>query len=455
MSVTLNTLYDEQGVHSVDYDNLNRVIIPFIAKTLNKHLNDDDLQYIINRLSHVKITKTSLPAVLKSIIENIKHPNYVGIKDSSNNIKEYLNSQIGTTDEDNTINPYQFSTSSHEFKGSISLEVALFLKMGVSSLFNMSKKINPKSKEYYSYIMLDTDNVVPELSTDNRFVWRLNDGSPVYNTGTINLPHKLYSITKMRIGRITLANIHYAEYNTIRYSASRRFATTLHNFSAQSIIPQNGNKFHFLHQYKHDVENRGNTMTITPFFSNRGWFRFNKPHRNTDIIEMSIADIFTPETPLNIPKTYATVTGVQDIPGSRAEYLEFGTSRPLTFSGVNHSMLELRYGRGITPTTQADPRNAATTFDAVTISGFTTDDPVGDAAVIDAYNSTHVLTRVFGDNDLYDALGVGYGVFNEPVNTSSVTLSTPANITVTWQLLPRLTTVVELISELPPGEKLI
>jgi len=463
---------------------LNNVVKISIAKKLNKKLTPTELDFIDQYIEKNNITSANLSIWLPKIMSALKYQQQKSNQIKQRNclpfdtqsdqfidregLKEYQKTQIGTTEEDNVLNPFKFNTRSNHQNNTLTtqdsddlkisaLEVKLFLQLGVDALFNLSRDLNPTSKEYYSYILIDTFNVDSELSTNSRFVWRINDGPPIYQKGIINLPHKLYPIKRMRIGRLTFANIHQTEFVKIYHSQSNRIATTIHNFSSQSIIAQNGLKFHFQSKHVLDLTYRGNTLTITPFFSNRGWFNFYKPHRNTDILDMSFTDIFTPLSPIIIHDTPASITGVQTFGVSTALPDNSFTTNYIRLDNDAERMIEKQYPAS-SLNELPDPEYIANGTQQVIISGFTTNDPVADAAVIAAYNGTHILNREGAIDDAYSQRtnSTLTGYWTPPVDVSGVSLNVGQEIpiTITWINLPRLTGVLELISELPPGEKI-
>jgi len=393
-------------------NHINKILL-YISKSLNTSLNKDDIEFIKQEIS------ANPNSNVNDIIYKLRERSTV-----DNNV------DIGTKADDNNN-----------------------AKLNVMSIFNNSNPyhssllINPSSKEYYSYVMLDTNNVDSLLSTETFFVWNLNDGTPSYRTGTINIPHKIYPIKRMRLGRITFANMHYADFYKIFLSTSNRIATTFHNFGSQALIAQNRLKYHFLHKFIYDQSYRGGSLTITPFYSNRGWFRFNKKFNKPDQLQVSFADIFTPESPISVPLTECSFSAVQYFNhaifsvdfSSYSYYLEIDKSeRLLNFiydyidSSINNS-----------------PNDNGTMQEQVLISGFTTDDPAADAAVIAAYNGYHTLTRVFSiDNSFDNRLSDQTAYWNPPTDISSITYAgSEIPVTITLIYKPRTTAVLELISE--------
>ena len=69
--------------------------------------------------------------------------------------------------EDNPDDQKQYQKAEH-------LQVTHFLKHNADTLFKLTKQINPKSKYYKSYLLLDTDNKYPELSSTTKWVWKIH-----------------------------------------------------------------------------------------------------------------------------------------------------------------------------------------------------------------------------------------------------------------------------------------
>jgi hypothetical protein len=433
--------------------NIYGTIIPFISHQIGKILSSSEISYIKKKLSKLDINGQNLPLIIRYLIldiinkQKLKSSNDTYIEDGndySKSIKEYLKKQIGTTSEDNRINEHKFYSRTKSTDKLLSLEVAIFLQFNSDNLFNLSKKINPKSKRYYSYIMLDTDNVSSELSTDDDFVWNLNDEVPVYQKGIINVPHKIYPIVAMRLGQMTFSNVHEDTYTAITTSITNRFAFSLKNFDSQSLIAQNGLKFHFLQKY--NVSNLySSSFTTSSFDENRGWFRFRKPHNKTDLLHLHINDIFSPLNRISMPDIEFSFPAIQKFNETYTDQSIGSLLNYLLMTDLYAFMLPMWYGNTYPQLPQLPLIGGPTLYEFI-ISGFTTDDPITDAAVIAEYNGSHTLVNFIGP--------VFQSVVSAPDIAGITFAGTDIPITITWIYKPRLTGVLELISEMSSDEKI-
>lgn len=439
-------------------------VISGISKILNRGLAVSEIRFVNERI-------TNAPKTINQEIFITETAQYIkngsDVADLTAGMKEYLKTQIGTEEEESDAakektNAALLQPSAPEINASVSS----ILKERYTSIYDIRDKIHLKSKEYSTYIVLDSFNVDPSLSTASRFVWNLNDGAPKYTTGTIDVPHKIHPIKKMRISEITFTNMNQTEYEKIYKSTGRRFCTHFSNFT-QSTLPQTGYPYHFMHSYNKIptlFTYRGSSPPLTPFRSGRGWYHFDTPHNKTDLIDMTVFDVFTPTDPIQVPDAYTTITGTQySATMPSATYPDVPT--PIHVAKEVQRMLNMQYTGIESTSTLADPVGPGITMEEVGISGFTTLDPGFDAFLIAQYNQPHILNLGFSDGLAYFDDGLFDGVLGDPVSigyweaAEDITGLVPRLpltqvLTFTLPNKPRMIVKLELVSDLPAGETL-
>lgn len=422
-------------------------IVTFIASKLNKKLTNAEIEYITNTLEKKEQLRVSIPKIIKNIKKGISSEPY--------NYRQHVIDNIGTVSEDLS-KPHQFDIDIEQEELNqqrLNTQISFFLNFTKDKLFQLSKRMNPSSKYYYQYIYFDTYSALSELSTETEFSWNLNDGPPVFESGTINLSRKTSNIVAMRLGRMQYSFIDSATFQHLlpSLSTSLRTAVYFKSFAAQSMIAPNGIRFHFLQLY---LANNGSYVTTSSFEANRGWFRFHTPHNLPKLLTLSVYDIFN-TVPLSIANDYVSVPGTQIFLNIQPE-AGFFVDQPLYVESPYFQMFQIFY----TYANEAgiEYSGGGTMLYEVTLSGFTTGDPVADAAEIAAYNTDHLLTLAWSDGT--------EGYFDRPVDLTGIDTSYPNPspppalivrndypVTITFKSLPRLVGKLELVCEKEPGEK--
>lgn len=311
--------------------------------------------------------------------------------------------------------------------------------LGCKSASDLSKKMNIASGLKYNYVLIDSNNA--EISSDRtKLKWLLNDKGIILSVGYINLHSILRNIRAMRLGRAQFADLDITNLNYIR--SKDRIAFGFEELVSQCFLHPNGFRFQFSQflpddkpSLAYDSTNPymyGPTVTLSPFTENHGWFDL-KPITKLDSLTLRMMDLRNKQF-MTILDGYGSTPGIQHIGVIVVNGVPY--TNPITIAGV-----------GIAP---ADPYSAtgvllpSGTYD---LSGFTTDNPVVDAALITSYNQRHTLT--FLDNEY-----VGYpemvsnSYYNPPIDVSGgtyVAISIP--ITITYIYKPRLTVALEILSE--------
>jgi hypothetical protein len=425
---------------SVNINDLDRAIIPFVSKALNKQLDPQDVIYIQKRIRGNNYEITPVTQLVLNIVNDIKHTQVESI-DLEDYNQEEVKLKVG--EDAHTYRQGTHALGSDTFNKQLVIDVTNFMEFTKESLFDLSRAMNPASKEYYSYVMFDSNNRNTSLSTDGTLVWQLNDGPVIFQTGIINLYNKLHPITKMRLGRLTFSNLKDTEFDKLKGSTSKRFAVTIPDFQSQALVHPSGNRFHFIQQLL--ALNYAADPTLSSFFENRGWFRFHEPHRNTSQLSLRVADMFTLNDPVIVHDDRQSIAAFQSF-GVTVASFDFGiVFDPLFVPADQVENMVMLYG-SISATGRPETNAGAFTVHPFTMSGFTTNTPANpaQAALIAAYNSTWVLSKVH--SNIFQA--------PTPVTTANLPVGLHA-VEMTHMYPPRLTGVLELVSEIPPGEKIV
>lgn len=298
-------------------------------------------------------------------------------------------------------------------KSEVSLEVEALLGFLNKDPYQLSKELAPHAHTRYNYLLLDTDNCYSVSDTRDKFMWLINDKIPVYQKGYINLHAPLKNIKMARLGRVSFTHMFIDD--TISVTSGRRISFGFDEFTSQALIAPDGTRFQFLANLRPSDVPLGSNSVLSCFDQNRGWFRFRERFRILDKLSLGIRDLFA-SIPRNIliPDTYATFTGVQQY-GIVTTVNEVDITNPLVVPSADYFLSNL-------------------VPEQVVLSGYTTLDPVGEAALIAAYNSVHTLTYV------------GLGYFQPPSPLGTMDFDWPT-ITITLVYKPRMLCVLELISE--------
>lgn len=186
----------------------------------------------------------------------------------------------------------------------------------IASLFNISdtkyvqNMINPSSQYEYSYILLDTNNASPELSSDTTYGWRFVNTNTLSN-GTINSVNNIRNLVGMRIYPVTMnLENNIGEPNKIYYNKvtniNNNFTILIHEFQSQAFIGRNNRRFHF--SLFPVLMNRATEpingypvipgLPLNPYYElttsgkGNGWFWFKKPIIEFSTLTISIANPF-------------------------------------------------------------------------------------------------------------------------------------------------------------------
>ncbi len=278
-----------------------------VEDKLLRKLGSDERDTIKEYLSQIHIEPlTSLKLAFKYNLEQVVRV-LQARKPPVIDPKEYRIKMIGVRDEDGDLSNKKHSEYANE-NDLLSAETAkleaLFL-LEVGEIYDLSKAIAPKSKLKYNYLLLDSNNCVDIADTRDKFTWLLQEEHAKLQTGYINLHSKMRNIVMARIGRMTLAHMH----GNFAFSSldRNRFAFGFDEFASQALITPEGTKFQFIGFLQDYDSNFGTTLVLSPFNSNRGWFRFRERFKMLDKLTLTITNLFdstkvvVPNTPLSFP----------------------------------------------------------------------------------------------------------------------------------------------------------
>lgn len=184
---------------------------------------------------------------------------------------------------------------------------------GTTDKYYLTRYMNPKSLYKYAYMLLDTDNVDPVLSTDTMFVWNFLDYVNLI-TGTVCSTGIIRDVIAMRIypiktdliipnpepGKIWSNNVVNLNFN---------FTVLIDEFKAQSYIGRDGSKFHFvlypqlMNPITYDAWNKVFRMyPANPYIEfvtsgkGNGWFYFRTPMTQFSTLSVVFGSPFDPIT---------------------------------------------------------------------------------------------------------------------------------------------------------------
>lgn len=177
---------------------------------------------------------------------------------------------------------------------------------GLMDKWYIQRQINPKAQYQYAYILLDTNNTAPELSSDTKFGWKVINYTS-QQTGTVNVVNNIRDLVGMRIFPVTMRLITPVGETGKNYvnnvvNINNNFTILIHEFQAQSFVGREGRKFHFalfpaLMNIQYPTKGPGFTPA-NPYFEfttsgkANGWFWFRKPITEFHTMTISIGNPF-------------------------------------------------------------------------------------------------------------------------------------------------------------------
>lgn len=287
----------------------------------------------------------------------------------------------------------------------------------------------PRIKTHY--IQLDSNNRLgaPKNDTDNKLEWIINYGVPIWEKGYINVPSPIRNIIAIEMGCISFndrrvvatagyeltANSLLPISNEADWINNQRISLLIEELSTQAYIAAAGNKYHFIAKRKEIPNselptsftsyNMGFPTFITyPF--NKGCYKFYKPIMQLDKVTLRL---YGPDKPITMDKEIYFTANILYDTGD--------------FMDLNRYSIILVFGEDV-----------YINYNEIEVSGFTTDNPVADANVIDAVNTKFKAASLYPNgSSTYKRL---FPIHAYRLNVSSVGI-TPAAITPTVKVICR------------------
>ena len=284
------------------------------------------------------------------------------------------------------------------------------INVGINKLLSESKEkitadINRKSKFKSHYIFLDLENSDIDIfdSKSTTASWQLNTRG-LFSKNTVTTIGDIKNVVGMRVNRLNIPTNYAPGY----YNVTKQQNILIEEFSTQSFITKNRN-FHFYYMglpgipaYNSPAEAR---ETVKEYkVSNNGYYWFQKPITHITTLTLSFGE------------------GANVVPFPRADmYI------PLNFTGIS-------IGNPTTITTNGG--HFLLDGDTVSMRDFTTNDPVGDSAVITTMNDSggHIITKISANR------------FSIPVVSTGITLSTSLDRVMAICITKKITFGLELIT---------
>jgi hypothetical protein len=286
-----------------------------------------------------------------------------------------------------------------------------------NNMFKLSKELNPESKKFSIYLYLDRNFANSATDDDTYIKWNIgyNTVSSIDNRG-VNILSEPVKIHAIRLGRTSFMEMHESQLSDI-FNLKYFLCVEIKEFREQSIIGQNGIRFN--HCLKLFVIDNTGEIVYTPFYDIRGWYRFAEPKYLPDSITM----------------------GFWDYIGDSIISMKRKT--------VSHVLSGDKSGTGLRFVTAKIFPDYSGFTGSITVSGFTTADPVGDAAIIALVNSTHILTYV---EETFFFLGHYRLTLS---GLSSIPNGIYPNITLTYNYKFNVSTHMQLICEMDEDSKIL
>lgn len=281
-----------------------------IEDKLKRRLGLDEIDAIKKYLVSITLEPgTSLKLAFKYHLEQVYRILAERQPSDEIDLKEYQIAKLNTNKEDGQLVAKKHSEYPDE-RELLTAETAkleaLFL-IEVAEVYDLSKAIAPKSKLKYNYLMLDSDNCYEIPDSRDKFTWLLREEHTILQKGYINLHSKMRNIVMARLGRMTMAHMH-TDF-TLASIDRNRFAFGFEEFASQALITPSGTKFQFIEFLPEYDTTYGTTVVLSPFNSNRGWFRFRERFKMLDKLSLTITNLNT-STKVQLPNTRASFPAI-------------------------------------------------------------------------------------------------------------------------------------------------
>ncbi len=177
---------------------------------------------------------------------------------------------------------------------------------GMSDKWHIQRMVNPKAQYQYAYVLLDTNNAAPELTSTTTFGWNVINYIS-QRSGTVSMVSNIRDLVGMRIFPVTMQLITPVgeagkTYTNNVTNINNNFTILIHEFQAQSFVGREGRKFHFAlfpALMNPQFPAQGPSFTpANPYFEfttsgkANGWFWFRTPITEFSTMTISIGNPF-------------------------------------------------------------------------------------------------------------------------------------------------------------------
>ena len=233
-------------------------------------------------------------------------------------------------------------------------------------------KTTINSSTYTKYIYLDSKKrfeATNKDTTTNTMTWELNSSTPLYRTGVINIHDDVYDIIACEIGAVSIADRrNYSGVSSMfplngNWLYDQRISIFIKEFQMQSYISQEATKYHFMLKRK----------------------------------PLILDDVYQTATPLQ--QSYPSFIPISSIyrfakPINRVESITMQLFNPFQLITLDRENYTVSITITTNPLTLVFPTDPSAYFNEMTISGFTTGDPIADKSVIDTVNQTFTSDQI-------------------------------------------------------------
>lgn len=181
---------------------------------------------------------------------------------------------------------------------------------GLSDKWYIQRYLAPKAQYKYAYVLLDTANLAPEISSNVRFGWNtVNYISQ--QRGYVTTVSNIRDLVGMRLFPVTMrlqGSINEPGKVLVNptHNPNNNVTLLIHEFQSQSFVNREGRKFHFCLfpvlmnplRIRSSPLDAVDVVPPAPYYEfttngkNNGWFWFNKPITEFSTMSVSIANPF-------------------------------------------------------------------------------------------------------------------------------------------------------------------
>jgi hypothetical protein len=217
--------------------------------------------------------------------------------------KNYADNDIDNKETDHVVNVTDDSSESIHTNSANQKINKIF---NVKDKYYIQRKLTPHAQYQYAYVLLDTGNASTELSSGNKFVWKVTNFVSL-ETGVVSCVNNIRDIVGMRLfpvkaNLISPINENGKIYYNNVVNVNNNFTILIEEFKAQSFIGRDGRKFHFvLFPAIMNLEEQKFGSPITPANpyieyvtsgKGNGWFWFRTPITEFNTLTISMGTPF-------------------------------------------------------------------------------------------------------------------------------------------------------------------